>query len=672
MESAEIIENGVNIFQAFVTSVDGAIDCVATFLTFLELRGNAKSTSHNQRIPALDLDSVVLQSPRREPHGLLDPDQGSPIVRTVGSHDDMRRLGGKASGGLKLAFGGHQRSGNQESAKTTSQDSNLSSQTLVGSDDTSDDSTSHQKVYSFRHLVDQLIGKPEPKSRTDFLEFFLTLYRLFAAPIEVLGSLIDRFTTPHCEQDGLGIRDYQERVLGIMYYWIHTHPGDFGHDSSRARMYAFLSTIDPTSSLSTVARQIRATLDLAVFDDDTGWACSDSSRAPTDTARTSCTSPTLSTRASASFGSRSSSRAMSTHKDDVDCQIIFRRKSTMTLTAMGPSRSRSESNHSSLTIINAFESAQRQAALLTPHPCEFLTKAIWHRFIALPDSDIASELTRIDWIMFSAVRPRDLLRHATISAENRGRFPGLANVTRMVDHFNHIACWVVNMVLLREKPKDRALMLEKFMRLARKLRDMNNYNSMGAVVAGLLSTSVIRLTASKELVSPEVLKDFMKLEILMSTHKGHFAYRLAWENTQSERVPFFALHRRDLVLASEGNKPVAEKGTENDPETRMINLKSVEIIGEILCGIHKAQTTPYNEFKANEEVESLILDISLIKDEDELFARSKKLEPNPPPVNDLLASVAPKASLYGSNAGMTEVSSRSVRKKLSWFAKYGI
>jgi hypothetical protein len=78
---------------------------------------------------------------------------------------------------------------------------------------------------------------------------------------------------------------------------------------------------------------------------------------------------------------------------------------------------------------------------------------------------------------------------------------------------------------------------------------MNNYNALGAVLAGIRGSSVHRLAATKELMPPMITKDFLKLEILMGTQKSHFAYRLAWENSSAERIPYLPLHRRDLVSA---------------------------------------------------------------------------------------------------------------------------
>ena len=102
----------------------------------------------------------------------------------------------------------------------------------------------------------------------------------------------------------------------------------------------------------------------------------------------------------------------------------------------------------------------------------------------------------------------------------------------------------------------------------------------------------------------------MRLEILMGTQKSHFAYRLGWANTSSERIPFLPLHRRDLVLAEEGNPTFV------DSEESRINWKKFEVMGEVVVGIQKSQGTPYPTISRNEAVQRLILDGKFSKDDD--------------------------------------------------------
>jgi hypothetical protein len=180
----------------------------------------------------------------------------------------------------------------------------------------------------------------------------------------------------------------------------------------------------------------------------------------------------------------------------------------------------------------------------------------------------------------------------------------------MIAHFNHIAKWVANMILLRDKPKHRAQMLEKFMHIAVKLRQLNNYNGLAAIVAGINGTAIHRLAQTRALVPEVVTNRFTRLCILMGTQKSHFAYRLAWENSPLPRIPFIPLHRRDLVSAEEGSKTfVGSKGDR-------INWKKFEVLGEVLLPVMKSQGAAYPNLARHDNARELILGCRMPTDDE--------------------------------------------------------
>lgn len=144
------------------------------------------------------------------------------------------------------------------------------------------------------------------------------------------------------------------------------------------------------------------------------------------------------------------------------------------------------------------------------------------------------------------------------------------------------------------------------------LRHMNNYNALGAVIAGINGTAVHRLSLTRELVSPNTHRQFMRLELLMGTHMSHSKYRLAWENTSTERIPFIPLHRRDLVSADEGNRTFLADGDK-------INWNKFQVMGDVLMVLVRSQATPYRDLARNHIVEKLITDAVVSMDDDVSF-----------------------------------------------------
>ncbi|EON99347.1 putative ras guanyl-nucleotide exchange factor protein [Phaeoacremonium minimum UCRPA7] len=288
---------------------------------------------------------------------------------------------------------------------------------------------------------------------------------------------------------------------------------------------------------------------------------------------------------------------------------------------------------------HSFEDYEREAATMVPQSTLPLNKFRYHIFMDIDADDIADEITRIDWVMFSSIRIRDLVRHVSLPLGEKEKCKSLKNVNRMISHFNHVAKWVANMVLIRDKAKHRAPCLEKFMLVALRLRQLNNYNGLAAVLAGINGTAVHRLGQTRSMVNADVQKRFARLGLLMGTQKSHFAYRLAWENSPLPRIPFMPLHRRDLVSAEEGSLTFV------GPKGDRINWKKFEILGEVLLPIMKSQGTPYPNLQRNEVSRELILDCRMETDDENIYQRSVQVE--------------------SSSAGQFDTS----KKKFGWLAK---
>lgn len=317
---------------------------------------------------------------------------------------------------------------------------------------------------SFDELVDRLVSLPMSKSDSKFKAIFLCLYRKFAAPCELISAIICRFDRLSCsDQPEIHRTNSQLRYLNIFAQWISDYPGDFAHSLARQIVTSFLEGMAENRVFAAARKEMNAYLDIVTDDDDTEWACSDS----------------IKSRDSRSFlrihtiTSMVNPDTLNDLSQDEPIERQNTRNSATTSMSSTAGRSGNQSTGSFQTLLNSVETAQREAQLLTPIPRNPLTKIQWRQFIETPEEEIAKELTRIDWIMFYSIRPRDLIRHVSLTAERKAKCKNLENVNRMIDHFNHVAFWVANLILLRDKAKHRAKALEKFMGVAW-VRVLNN------------------------------------------------------------------------------------------------------------------------------------------------------------------------------------------------------
>ena len=486
---------------------------------------------------------------------------------------------------------------------------------------------------TFDDLVDRLLLAPMSRADYNFQDVFLCLYRKFAAPNELLAAIIVRLdkTWDDKKTHFLERTAAQFRYIEVIARWVSLYPGDFARPLSRRQLEALVYRLANEPVFTSSARHIQDYLENRVEeDDDTSWAKSDD--APEDDTATlvGMSNPLgpLDT-GSESFMS-DSMRSLTLDDSRSSDHQHSEAGSNLALTHSGGYGSGKgasvSSSHgggpSSQVHFNSYDEYEREAATLEPMGTLPLNKFRYHIFMDMDPSDIADEITRIDWIMFSSIRIRDLVRHVSLSVQEKSRCRSLKNMNRMISHFNHVARWVSNMILIRDKAKHRAPCLQKFMDIALRLRQLKNYNGLAAVLAGINGTSIHRLAQTRVLVDADVQKRFARLVLLMSTQKSHFAYRLAWENSPLPRIPFMPLHRRDLVSAEEGSRTFV------GPEGDRINWKKFEVLGEVLLPIMKSQGTPYPDLHKHQPAREMILDCRMPMDEEEIYQRSVQVEPN--------------------------------------------
>lgn len=480
---------------------------------------------------------------------------------------------------------------------------------LQRNDDSFFDKPAKVAGVSFEELVDRLLGQNMSRADNNFSDIFLCLYRKFASPGELFAAILGRLERIAEDKNihYLTRTATQLRIVTVVAKWVSSYPGDFASPSTNRKLDTFINHLSTEPVFAAAAQDMRAQLQSRVVeDDDTGWARTDDD---VERENVSSTGPVAihPVRRRTNLQDGLEEDVNNIHLAEEPSEDGERKESiadSMTSARpASPAQSLSPSFHT-------VEDYEREAATMIPKSTLPLTKFRYHIFIDTSDDDFADEMTRIDWVMFSSIRLRDFVRHVSLPLEQKEKCKSLANVNRMISHFNHIAKWVANMILMRDKAKHRAQMLEKFMTIALKLRQLNNYNGLAAVLAGINGSAIHRLAQTRALVPADVQKRFARLVLLMGTQKSHFAYRLAWENSSLPRIPFIPLHRRDLVSAEEGSRTFVGANGER------INWKKFEVLAEVILPIMKSQVTPYPNLSKHDIARELILDCRMPTDDE--------------------------------------------------------
>lgn len=94
------------------------------------------------------------------------------------------------------------------------------------------------------------------------------------------------------------------------------------------------------------------------------------------------------------------------------------------------------------------------------------------------------------------------------------------------------------MVLCHDKAKARARVVEKLADIAVKLRNMNNYSGLRAIITAITQSTypndeVMEIFKMKM----DLHKKYLSSDILMRTAGAHQSYRLALRNTKGPCIP---------------------------------------------------------------------------------------------------------------------------------------
>ncbi|KAK3548573.1 hypothetical protein QTP70_014492 [Hemibagrus guttatus] len=205
---------------------------------------------------------------------------------------------------------------------------------------------------------------------------------------------------------------------------------------------------------------------------------------------------------------------------------------------------------------------------------------------------------------------------------------------------NGVSQWVQLMILNRHTPQQRAVVFTKFIHVAQKLRSLQNFNTLMAVIGGLCHSSISRLKDTASLLSSDITKALSELTELLSSYSNYTNYRRVYSECSSFKVPILGVHLKDLISLNEALPDYLEGDK--------INLGKLQhLYSNIsdLLAIHKCKPP----FEANKDLLHLLtLSLDLYYTEDEIYELSYAKEPKNPKIQPVTPVKPPVVAEWGS------------------------
>ena len=198
--------------------------------------------------------------------------------------------------------------------------------------------------------------------------------------------------------------------------------------------------------------------------------------------------------------------------------------------------------------------------------------------------------------------------------------------------FNLVNNWIISEILLCKDATLRVLTITRFIQLAQKCRQLQNYGTLFQIMLALNSEVMKQLKSTWIRIDPGTILKFKELKDLTSPNNNFKSYRDEISNVVPSKgfIPFLPLALSDLTMYSEmptivsSNQDVkAEMDSimEFDAESvinyELVNFEKFTITGEtVKRTLRHIEWSRFYSFETNEEVISKCLYISSLSEED--------------------------------------------------------
>ncbi|RAR11643.1 ras guanine-nucleotide exchange protein Cdc25p [Stemphylium lycopersici] len=196
--------------------------------------------------------------------------------------------------------------------------------------------------------------------------------------------------------------------------------------------------------------------------------------------------------------------------------------------------------------------------------------------------ELARQFTIIESRLFCAIQPEELLAlEWTKKKDSKAH-----NVKAMSTLSTDLANLVADTILQLEDAKKRAVIIKQWVKVAGKCLELNNYDSLMAIICSLNSSMVMRLKRTWELVSTKTKARLDELKAITDVGRNYAVLRQRLQNHMAPCIPFVGIYLTDLTFIDVGNGTTRQlPGDSGSDSVSVINfdkhMKTAKIIGQL-------------------------------------------------------------------------------------------
>ena len=237
--------------------------------------------------------------------------------------------------------------------------------------------------------------------------------------------------------------------------------------------------------------------------------------------------------------------------------------------------------------------------------------------------DIASELTRVNYILFSRIKVNELLKGAF---NGKDKFKSSPYICRIIKRFNSISSWVIEEILAYDHAEKRAQILLKFIHICALLKKIGNFDDCLSIMTGLTNFNINKLYKTWGHITSTDMTLFRGLKKLLNFEDN-------WKNLRNEIdkrieenaffIPYLGYYTKRMLF-------LEEMGPYIKNNTSLINIEKIVEVYKVLKNFYKLRNVKNCGCNCRDEdvkKELEILQCLEPSNEDFLIETSNLLEP---------------------------------------------